>query len=138
VCYCYFSLRMQMRCLLYIFSAAAEDEDVQKKGIVWVVRFTPRCGRILLDDPSSWKLPGLIGVFPVRIHAIHISSDKNSLPAFLSSKLCKMFPALWSAIGRRMRVRSRFYTGTCAVCSMWYWNFDCFQEYGFSDGFSID
>ena len=103
---------MQMRCLLYIFSAAAEDEDVQKKGIVWVVRVTPRCGRIITDDPSSWKIPQLIGVFPVRIHAIHMSSDNNSLPANFS----QTFPAMWSAVvGRRLRVRARYYTGTCSM-----------------------
>ena len=103
---------MQMRCLLYIFSAAAEDEDAQKKGIVWVGRITPRCGRIITDDPSSWKVPQLISVFPVRIHAIHLSSDNNSLTA----KICQTFPAMWSAmVGRHFRVRSRFYTGTCGV-----------------------
>ena len=102
---------MQMRCLLYIFSAAAEDEDVQKKGVVAVLRLTPRCGRILLDDPSSWKLPKLAAVFPVRIHAFHISSDNDSLPA----TLCQIFPILWSAMGRHIRVRSRYYTGACSV-----------------------
>ena len=102
---------MQMRGLLYLFSAAAEDEDVQKKGIVWVARVTPRCGRILLDDPSSLKIIQLIKVFPVRIDAIHISSDENSLPA----KLCQTFPAIWSAMGRHVRVRSRYYQGTCSM-----------------------
>jgi hypothetical protein len=112
MCCCYFSLRtMQMRCLLYLFSAAAEDEEVQKKGLVWVARVTPRCGRILLDDPSSLKILQLLRVFPVRMDAIHISSDENSLPA----KLCQTFPAIWRAMGRRVRVRSRYYTGTCSM-----------------------
>jgi hypothetical protein len=48
---------MQMRCLIYLSSAAAEDEEVQKKGIVGVLRVGPRCTRILLDDPSAVKIP---------------------------------------------------------------------------------
>jgi hypothetical protein len=72
---------MQMRCLIYLFSAAAEDEDVQKKGIVCVVMtLGPNTSGLLLDGPAALKIPLLVGVFPVRVDAVHISSEKSACP----------------------------------------------------------
>jgi hypothetical protein len=102
-----------MRCLLYFFSAAAEDENVQKKGIVCVVRVSPKCTRILLDDSSSVKVPLLLKVIPVRVDAIHISGDKSSLPA----KFARLFPQMWDAMSQCIRVRTRYYTGACRMVS---------------------
>jgi hypothetical protein len=102
---------MQMRCLIYLTSAAAEDEEVQKKGIVWLFRVGPRCTRILLDNPSAVKIPLLVGVFPVRVDAAHISGDKSSMPEIFARHYAKIY----SALSRRMGVRSRYYTGTCSM-----------------------
>jgi hypothetical protein len=96
---------------MYLFSAAAEDEGVQKKGIVCVFRVGPRCTRILLEDPSALKIALLVGVVPVRLDAIHISSDKSSMPATFA----RHFPKIYSALSRRIGVRSRYYTGTCSM-----------------------
>lgn len=93
---------------MYLFCAAAEDEDVQKKGIVCVVMtLGPRCRGLLLDVPSAFKIPPLLGVFPVRVDAVHLGSDRSSIPA----NFAKIFPFVWSAMGVRMRVRSRYYIG---------------------------
>jgi hypothetical protein len=108
---------MQMRCLIYLCSAAAEDEEVQKTGVVFVCRVGPRCTRILLDDPSAVKIPLLLGVFPFRVDAIHVSSYKSSMPAIFARHFAKIYSALsrQSVLGRRIGVRSRYYTGTCSM-----------------------
>jgi hypothetical protein len=88
-----------------LFCAAAEDEDVQKRGIVCLLmNMGPKCSGLFLDGPAAWKIPMLMVVFPVRVDAIHIISDK---PSGL-----KLFPRFWSAMRPRMRVRLRYYTGT--------------------------
>jgi hypothetical protein len=84
---------------------------VQKKGIVGVIRVGTRCTGIFFGDPSSVKIPLLIGVFPVRVDAIHVSSDKSSMP----EKFARYFPKMHSLLSRHIRVRSRYYTGTCSV-----------------------
>jgi hypothetical protein len=101
---------MQMRCLLYLSSAAAEDEEVQKKGIVGVFRVGPACTRMLFGGPSSLKIPVLVGVLPVRLDAIHFSSEKSSTPATFARHFAKVY----SALSHRTGVRSRYYTGTCS------------------------
>jgi hypothetical protein len=67
-----FFVRMQMRSIMYLFCAASEDENVQKKGIVCVVMTTsigPKSSRVSLDAVSAVKIPLLVGVFPVRVDA---------------------------------------------------------------------
>jgi hypothetical protein len=80
---------------MYLFCTAAEDEDVQKKGLVCVVmNMGPKCSRLLLDEPSAWKIPLLMRVFPVRVDAIHACSDK---PSSLPENFAKIFPHVYSA-----------------------------------------
>ena len=90
---------------MYFFCAAAEDENVQKRGFVCLVmNIGPRCRQFLLDGSSPWKIPQLMVVFPIRVNAVHILSNKPSS--------LKLFPNLWSALRRRIRLRFRYYTGT--------------------------
>ena len=100
---------MQLRCLMYLFCTAAEDEDVQKKGIVCVVmNMGPKTRGLLLDGRAGLKIPLLIGVFPVRVDAMHFSVDNSSMPA----NFVNIFPHVLSAMSHNIRVRSRYYTGT--------------------------
>ena len=90
---------------MYLCCTAAEDEGVQKRGIVCLLmNMGPKCSGLLLNGPTELKLPMLLGVVPVRFDAIHIISDKPSS--------LRLLPQLWSAIGPRIRMRSRYYTGT--------------------------
>jgi hypothetical protein len=96
---------------MYFFSAAAEDEELQKKGIVCVIRVGPACTRILFGDPSAVKVALLIGVIPVRVDAIHVSGDKSSM----AEKIARLFPKMHSLLSSSIRVRSRYYSGTCSM-----------------------
>ena len=94
---------------MYLFCAAAdEDEDVQRRGFVCLMmNIGPRCKRLLLNGSPAWKIPLLMVVFPIRVDAVHIISDKPSS--------LKLFPNLWNALKRRIRLRFRYYTGTCVL-----------------------
>ena len=94
---------------MYLFCAAAEDEDVQKKGVVCVViNMGPQSSGLLLDGPATLKIPLLTGVFPIRVDATHVSTDNSNMPA----NFVNLFPHVLSAMGPRIRLRSRYYTGT--------------------------
>jgi hypothetical protein len=100
-----------MRSLMYIFCTAGEDVDVQKRGIVCVVmNMGSKCGGLLFEEPLALKIPLLLMVFPVRVDATHICREKpSSSRSAHFAKLAKLFP---SAMGSRLRVRVRYYSGT--------------------------
>jgi hypothetical protein len=109
---------MQMRCIMYLVCTAAEDEDVQKKGLVVVVmNMGPKCtDGVFLLEPSYWKIPMLVAtVFPLHLDAAHccLEKQKQSVPAKTISQL---FEQMWSAMmAPRIRVRLRLYTGTYTI-----------------------
>jgi hypothetical protein len=99
---------------MYLFCAAAEDENVQKKGIVCVwMNMGPKCIGLVGDKAFALKKALFISVFPVRVDATHICSDKSGMPA----DFARIFTQLWSTMSRSIRVRSRYYTGTCNIVS---------------------
>jgi hypothetical protein len=122
---------MQLRCIMYLFCAAAEDEDIQKKGFVSVVmNMGLKNSGILLDKAALLQAPSFVRVLPLRVDALHICNDKSrSIPA----NFAKLFPHLWNVMATPLRVRLRYYSGTCKIL---FWNLGFFQGHAFADEFS--
>jgi hypothetical protein len=101
--------------MMYIFCTAAEDVDVQKKGFVLVVMNTGpnKRGGLLLEEPFASNILLLLMVLPVRVDATHICSEKPS--SSMTAHFAKLLPHLWSAMGHRLRVRMRYYSGTYSI-----------------------
>ena len=101
-----------MRALMYFYSTAAKDEDVQKRGIVCVLlNMGPKTSGLLLDGTAILKIPRLLRVLPLRANAVHLCSDRSGKSSSTPANFGKLFPLFWKSMGPRIQVRLRYYSG---------------------------
>jgi hypothetical protein len=94
-----------LKVLLYIVSAAAEDEETQKRGFVGLAYYV---GRNYYADNFDYDLTfracKLIECIPIRFSGLHVCFDD---PAFRAIKALSM-----TLMGRNLRQRLRWHEGT--------------------------
>ena len=98
-----YTTESMVRAIWYIFHAALEDEDTQKRGIVFMGDLRPT--RLSLLDTELVRLIAVSaqGGLPMRISAIHGCSPPTIFNV--------VFPIIKSLMGERLRKRIRLHAG---------------------------
>ena len=83
-----------------------EDEDIQKKGRVYVVWINPETA---MDRNTSWNVAQLTRALPVRFTAIHLCLEQQQpQQSFVSGSILALARLALESLSR---VRSRTHVG---------------------------
>ena len=95
----------QLRCMLYMFSVAALEEETQRKGLIFVwLDVGPN--RTLIEGSSAAQLgTQILSVAPARTGSIHVCVGDSKLTQFWNVIRASMEPRVLTSI--------RFHCGTC-------------------------
>lgn len=98
-----YTTESMIRAVWYIFHAALEDEDTQKRGVVFVANLTSANIRLLDHELARALALSVTGCIPVRLSGIH-----GCKPPLL---FWAIFPVLKILMGETLRKRIKFHSG---------------------------
>ena len=99
----------QMRGFWYMMWAAVDDEETQRKGLIYVFYNIFPSYRLSIDLTFQerflvWRSARYVQAFPVRIKCLHFCSSQNNLRP--------LFGLAMLGAGKEIRPRFRFHNGT--------------------------
>jgi predicted HTH domain antitoxin len=96
----------QLRCMMYMFSVAALEEETQRKGLVFVWLDVGPTRTLIKDSPAAQLGTQIMSVAPARTSSIHVCVGDSKLTQFWNVIRASMEP--------RVLTRIRFHCGTYA------------------------